>query len=231
MASSSANEEDEQKSPDEHEQELTTEDHLQRKRTRVGSQLDNDSETKVNNETITTDDKEKSATPEENSETAMNTKTSVSKRRKLNVDREEETNDSVPSTTTTTNTESKQPSTSTSTATDEDEDEDDDDDDDDVDEDDDEDEEEEDDTNEPLNLPPTTNLYLHLRQRELGVFHRTRERTTCRAFHNNIIGSRNLVQRMKISHTLDGHNGCVNALAFNRTGTHDFHKRFQRISL
>ncbi|CAF4251116.1 unnamed protein product, partial [Rotaria magnacalcarata] len=34
-----------------------------------------------------------------------------------------------------------------------------------------------------------------------------------------MIADRNLIQRMKVSHTLDGHNGCVNALAFNRTGT------------
>ncbi|CAF3640395.1 unnamed protein product, partial [Rotaria sp. Silwood2] len=68
------------------------------------------------------------------------------------------------------------------------------------------------------NLPSTKNIYLHLRQRQLGIFHRPRDRATCRAFHNNIIASRNVVQRMKVSHTLDAHNGCVNALAFNRTG-------------
>lgn len=107
---------------------------------------------------------------------------------------------------------------------------------DDEDDDDDDDEEEEEDgedddvsidkdlegaTDEGQNLPPTTNRYLRLRQRELGIFHRSRKHNTCRAFHDNIIASRNVVQRMKVSHTLDGHDGCVNALAFNRIGKSD----------
>jgi hypothetical protein len=117
--------------------------------------------------------------------------------------------------TTTANSESKDESsttTTTSTTTDED------DDDETKNEEEDDEEEKDEDTNEEYNLPPTINTYLRLRQRELGIFHRPRERTTCRAFHDNMIASRNLIQRMKISHTLDAHNGCVNALAFNRTG-------------
>ena len=68
------------------------------------------------------------------------------------------------------------------------------------------------------NLPPTKNTYLRLRQRELGIYNRAGDRATIGAFHNNMISSRHIVQRMKVLHTLDGHNGCVNALSFNRPG-------------
>ena len=110
----------------------------------------------------------------------------------------------------------------------------DDDDDDDEEEEEDEGEEEDGDESDDTKLPATRNHYLNLRQRELGIFHRPRERATCRAFHTNTIASRNLVQRMKVSHTLDAHNGCVNALAFNRigrrmNGTNEFEHRLRQV--
>jgi hypothetical protein len=225
MTSQTSNEIDEQKTQDENEQELTNEDHIQRKRSRVGSHPDEESDNKVLNNTTDEINNERSSTPIENQELSDNNNskniTGPTKRRKLNVDveeildQEERTNDSVQSVTTTINSESKDESSTTTTTTTTDED------DEDEDTKDEEEEEEDDggdDTDEQNNLPPTTNIYLRLRQRELGIFHRPKERATCRAFHNNIIASRNIVQRMKVSHTLDGHNGCVNALAFNRTG-------------
>jgi WD repeat-containing protein 42A len=236
MASQSSNEKlKEEKTYDENEQnsaeELNNEEHIiQRKRSRVGSHLDEESDTTVNIDKINETINETSSTSVENHEISEDKKTNditgQIKRRKLNVDieeiidQDEKTNDSVQSiiTTTTTNSESKDESSTTTTTTTTDED-----DDETKNEDEDEEEEEEDDnTNEQINLPPTTNIYLRLRQRELGIFHRLKEHATCRAFHNNIIASRNLVQKMKVSHTLDGHNGCVNALAFNRTGNKTF---------
>ena len=219
MASQSSNETHEQKTSDENEQGSNNEDHIQRKRSRVGSHPDERSENQVTDDTENETDKERSTTPVENQVTS-DAKIVIGpvKRRKLNVDveevvdQDEKTNDSVQSIITTASNESKdESSTTTTTTTDDDEDEEE------------EEEEEEEDTkdediDEQMNLPPTTNIYLRLRQRELGIFHRPRERTTSRAFHNNIIASRTLIQRMKVSHTLDGHNGCVNALAFNRTG-------------
>ncbi|CAF5216037.1 unnamed protein product, partial [Rotaria magnacalcarata] len=194
------------------------EDCTQRKRIRVGSHPDDDSDTKINNENTNKPINEllsSAATNVENHETTEHKKTTSSiglkKRRKLNVDieemisQDEKTNDSIQST-------KSSASKDESTATDED-------DDDNETKHDDDDEDEADDINEQNNLPPTINRYLRLRQRQLGIFHRPRERTTCRAFHNHMIADRNLIQRMKVSHTLDGHNGCVNALAFNRTGT------------
>ena len=203
-------------------EEPNTDDHAQRKRSRVLSHLDEDSgptaaainstaETVVEREATPVDEHDSPA-PEANR--ASNT-TGPIKRRKLNVDiaemvdQDETTRES---TRTRSNSGSKDDS---STTTDEPED-------DDVEEDEDEDEEEEeeeqDDESDDTKLPPTRNHYLNLRQRELGIFPRPRERATCRAFHTNTIASRNLVQRMKVSHTLDAHNGCVNALAFNRIG-------------
>ncbi|CAF4873910.1 unnamed protein product [Rotaria sp. Silwood1] len=228
MASQSSNETTEQKSHDENEEnlseELNTEDHIQRKRIRAGSHPDEDSETKNNNDNTNETVHEITTTPIENHEILDNKKTTNNtgpiKRRKLNVDieelidQDEKTNDSVQ--TTTTNSESKDESSTTTTTTTTDED---DDDTETKNEDDDDDDDTESNVNEQNNLPPTTNIYLHLRQRQLGIFNRPKDRATCRAFHNNIIASRNLVQRMKVSHTLDAHNGCVNALAFNRTGT------------
>ena len=204
-------------------EEPNTEDHAQRKRSRVLSHLDEDSshaiavnstaETLVERETTPVDDHDSPA-PETNR--ASNT-TGPTKRRKLNVDIAEmvdQDETTQGSTRTRSNSESKDDS---STTTDEPEDDDVEDDDDDEEEEDEE-EEEDDDESDDTKLPPTRNHYLNLRQRELGIFHRPRERATCRAFHTNTIASRNLVQRMKVSHTLDAHNGCVNALAFNRIG-------------
>ncbi|CAF0943498.1 unnamed protein product [Didymodactylos carnosus] len=54
-----------------------------------------------------------------------------------------------------------------------------------------------------------------LKERSIGYFnHRT-----SRYFHNVNIGSLNMVRKMKISHKLEIHEGCVNALSFNRIGT------------
>jgi hypothetical protein len=222
MDSESSNETNEQKLHTETE-ELNNEDPIQRKRSRIGSHPDEETNTKIDNDAANETVNEASSTLIENSAISDNKKTvditGAIKRRKLNVDieeiidQDEKTNDSMQSTTTTANSESKdESSTTTTTTTDED------DDDETKNEEDDDEEEKDEDTNEEYNLPPTTNTYLRLRQRELGIFHRPRERTTCRAFHDNMIASRNLIQRMKISHTLDAHNGCVNALAFNRTG-------------
>jgi hypothetical protein len=218
MTSQSSDDVPEEKNQDENEQDSTNEDHLQRKRSRVVSHPDEELENKVNNETTDEINNERASTPIENpdgSDTTNNT--GQTKRRKLNVDvedvpeQDEQTNDSVQSSTTTTNSESKDESsttTTTSTTTDDDDDG----------EDTKDEEDDTENTDEQNDLPPTKNIYLRLRQRELGIFHRPKERMTCRAFHNNMIASRSLVQRMQISHTLDGHEGCVNALAFNRTG-------------
>jgi hypothetical protein len=228
MASQSSSEVNEQNTHNENEQnsaeELNNEDHIQRKRSRVVSHPEEELAAKVHNEKTNETINETSSTPVENNEISDNNKTTditgPTKRRKLNVDieeiidQDEKTNDSVQSITTT-NSESKGESSTTTTTTTTDDDDETKNEDEDEEE---EEEEEEDNTNEQNNLPPTTNIYLRLRQRELGIFHRPRERTTCRAFHNNIIASRNVVQRMKVSHKLDGHNGCVNALSFNRTG-------------
>ncbi|CAF3596133.1 unnamed protein product [Adineta steineri] len=210
MNSQSSNEE---KILNENEQQSNDEDHIQRKRSRVGSHPDELTDQKIDNVQTT----ETSSEPIENHEISDDKQTEDNngsiKRRKLNVDieeiinQEEKTNDSI-RTTSTKNSESKDESSSTTTEEDDDEDDNDDDDDDD-----------DDDINHELNLPPTTNIHLRLRQRELGIFHRSKGRATCQTFHNNIIASRNLVQRMKVSHKLDQHNGCVNALSFNRTGT------------
>jgi hypothetical protein len=216
MASQSTNEIDEQTTQDENKketsEEATNEDHLQRKRSRVGSHPDEESDTKITNEKSNEIVDETLSTTIENHETSdcnpTKNITGPIKRRKLNVateeipDQDENTNDSIQSATTITTTSESKDESSPATTTDDDDDE----------------TKDEDDTNEGINLPPTTNIYLRLRQRELGIFHRAKDRTTSRAFHNNMIASRNLVQRMKVSHTLDGHNGCVNALAFNRTG-------------
>ena len=230
MASQSSSELNERKSNDENDQNLieetTNEDHIQRKRFRVGSHPGEDNDDKIDNDKKDETVDETLSTSVENHEifdhkTRKNTTGSI-KRRKLSVDieeiidQDEKTNDSVQMTT---NGESKDESSTTTTDDDDDDDDDDDEDDNETkSEDSDEDDEEENNTNEQNNLLPTTNIYLRYRQRELGVFNRPKQRTTCRAFHNHIIASRNIVQRMKVLHTLDGHNGCVNALAFNRTG-------------
>ena len=223
MASQSTNELNDQKTADETE-ESNNEDSIQRKRSRIGSHPEEESNHKFNHEKTNEILTEASSTTIENQETpAINetkTTTATIKRRKLNVetgeplDHGEQTNDSAHSMTVSSTDDGSKDESSTTT---------DDEDDDDVDdnheeEEDEEDDEKDDGTNENNKFPPTTNIYLRLRQRELGIYHRPRERTTIRAFHNNMIASRNLVQRMKVSHTLDGHNGCVNALAFNRTG-------------
>jgi hypothetical protein len=235
MASQSSNETNEQNSHEDlpsineqHSTEASTsEDHTQRKRSRVGSHPDEDNQTTANNDNTNEIINETSSSPTENRDTSDTNKTANStgpvKRRRLNIDieeiieQDEKTNDSVQTTTTTTTNESKGESSTTATTTTTDEDDDDDDDDKKIEYEDD-DEEDDDNENEQNKLPPTTNTYLRLRQRELGIFDRSRPRTTCRAFHDNTIASRSLVQRMKVSHTLDAHNGCVNALAFNRTG-------------
>jgi hypothetical protein len=237
MTSQSSSEINEQKTDDENGQHLTeelnSEDHLQRKRSRVGSHPDEEPINKINNEKLNETINETSLTPIENHELSDDNNKTINitgpiKRRKLNVDieeildQDEKTNDSIQSITTT-NSESKdESSTTTTTTTTTDEDDNETKNEDEVDDDEEEEEEEGDDTNEQNNLPPTTNIYLRFRQRELGIFHRPRDHSTSRAFHNNIIASRNLVQRMKVSHTLDGHNGCVNALSFNRTGNKIF---------
>ncbi|UJR26205.1 hypothetical protein I4U23_007548 [Adineta vaga] len=212
-------------------EELNTEDNIQRKRSRICSHLEEETDQKINNELSNEIVREETSTLAETNHDSSDDKvtenpTGPVKRRKLNADikevpdEEEKTNDSIKTTTTTKDESKSGSSTAISTTTDDE----DDDDDDGVEEDDEDDEiknedNQEENKNEEENLPPTINRYLHLRQRELGTFHRSRQRTTCRVFHDNIIASRNIIQRMKVSHTLDAHNGCVNALAFNRIGT------------
>ena len=226
MASQSSSELNERKLNDENDQNLTeeatNEDHIQRKRFRVGSQPDEDYDDRIDNNKKDETDDETLSTSVENHEVfdhkTVKNSTGPIKRRKLSVDieeiidQDEKTNDSVQMAT---NHDSKDKSSTTTT----DDDDDDDDDDETKNEDSDENDEEEHNTNEQNNLSQTRNIYLRYRQRELGIFNRPKQRTTCRAFHNYIIASRSIVQKMKVLHTLDGHNGCVNALAFNRTGT------------
>ena len=236
MSSQDSKETDDQQTPDETKlsptgDETDSDDHLQRKRSRIRSHPDEDPHRQVNTDPstdIANDELPTAASDPTTSTTKKsNQPTGPVKRRKIHVDMdeavetEEKTNDSV-QTSTMSNSESREASSATTTTTttdngDEQDEDDDDDDDDDYDDADEEDKDDDQDTKqEPL--PPLTNLHLTLRQRELGIFHRPRERHTCRALHDNLIASRGLIQRMKISHTLDGHDGCVNALSFNRTG-------------
>ena len=191
-------------------------DQSQRKRTRVRSHPDDEATRR--NETPSQEDPPETDQSKKNEKEENRKSNARAKRQRLHVEidemvnPEETTNDSTQ--TTTNDTGSREASPSTDEDEDEDEDEEDDDD-----EDDDTDTDDEDESQfKPPILPPTKNLYSILRQREYGIFRRMHDRSTCRAFHDQIIASRTIVQKMKISHTLLGHDGCVNALSFNRTG-------------
>ncbi|CAF0814523.1 unnamed protein product [Adineta ricciae] len=216
-------------------EESTSDDRVQRKRSRFISHPEEEIDHKRDNEQTNDNISEETKASSKNHDKLLDDKVTSTKRRRLNIDstevtdEERKTSNSIQTTNTTKNETKDEVSATASTTTDDDNDDDDDDDDEEEEEDEDEDEDEddeikndnnqEDNTNEEENLPPTVNRHLYLRQRELGIFHRPRQRTTSRVFHENIIASRNIVQRMKVSHSLDAHNGCVNALSFNRIGT------------
>ena len=193
---------------------LNDEEQSQRKRTRVRSHPDEETarrtETETEENSAETNEQKNDDVPEGNRKVNLR-----AKRQRLHVEidemihPEETTNDS----TTTAKSETGSAEASSTTTEEEEEEEEDEEDEEETDEDEDEQEE-----FKPPAMPPTKNLYLTLRQREFGIHRRMFDRTTCRAFHDHMIANRTIIQKMKVSHTLDGHEGCVNALAFNRTG-------------
>lgn len=219
--------------------ETTPEDNVQRKRSREGSRVAEDETSRLSTN-VTVEEKTESETMEnadqncQPEETAGESGAQI-KRPRLQAEQNGITHGTTRTRATATTTVDLKDVTPTTTDddddgddndNDDDEEEEDDDDDDDDDEDeyyDDDDDDEEDENNFKhidANLPaPKPSVYSFLRNREFGIFHPRRTRADCHIFHNEMISNRAVVQKMSISHTLDGHDGCVNALSFNRTGS------------
>ena len=205
------------------------EDQNQRKRTRVRSHAEEDTANKVPHAlNIVLPSRQDSVEQSvmDLSSKALNTDARAPiKRPRLHVEDERITDQSSR---TSANNQSKDDSSTVSDGDDDDDDDNDDEDDDDEDDDEDEDEDDDDENeNEDVDdlkdvdgIVPATkpSLYSAIRNRELGMDYCRRINSTCRLFHNQAISNRQIIQTFTVSHTLDGHNGCVNSLSFNRTG-------------